>query len=54
MIESFDDLESRLIAREEDLEISPRMAEYIEMMETYLLQLEQRVVSMEKRLKAEA
>jgi hypothetical protein len=51
MVESIEDLESRLIEREETLEISPRMSEYIEMMEKYLLSLEERVVSMEKRLR---
>jgi hypothetical protein len=45
MVESIEDLESRLIEREETLEISPRMSEYIEMMEKYLLSLEERVVS---------
>jgi len=51
MVESIEDLESRLIEREETFEISPRMSEYIEMMEKYLLSLEERVVAMEKRLK---
>ena len=50
MVESNEDLEARLIEREEAFEISPRMSEYIEMMEKYLLKLEERVVSMEKRL----
>lgn len=51
MVESIEDLEARLIEREEAFEISPRMSEYIEMMEKYLLSLEERVVAMEKRLK---
>lgn len=51
MVESIEDLEARLIEREETFEISPKMSEYIEMMEKYILSLEERVVSMEKRLK---
>jgi hypothetical protein len=51
MVESIEDLEARLIQREETLEISPRMSEYIEMMEKYLLSLEERVVAMERRLR---
>lgn len=51
MVESIEDLEARLIEREGTFEISPRMSEYIEMMEKYLLSLEERVVAMEKRLK---
>lgn len=51
MVESIEDLESRLIEREEAFDISPRMSEYIEMMEKYLLSLEERVVAMERRLK---
>ena len=50
MVESFEDLEARLIEREEVFDISPKMSEYIEMMEKYLLKLEERVVSMERRL----
>jgi hypothetical protein len=51
MVESIEDLEARLIEREEAFDISPRMAEYIEMLEKYLLSLEERVVAMEKKLK---
>ena len=50
MVESFEDLEARLIEREEVLDISPKMSEYIEMMESYLLKLEERVVTMERKL----
>jgi hypothetical protein len=53
MVESIEDLEARLIERAEVFEISPKMAEYIEMMEQYLLKLEERVVSMERRLNEE-
>ncbi len=51
MVESIEDLEARLIEREEAFDISPRMTEYIEMMEKYLLYLEERVVAMEKKLR---
>lgn len=51
MVENIDDLEARLIEREEALDISPQMSEYIEMMEKYLLKLEERVVRMERRMR---
>ncbi|GAB6097678.1 hypothetical protein JCM14469_39320 [Desulfatiferula olefinivorans] len=44
-------LEARLIEREEYLDISPQMSEYIEMLEKYLLKLEERVVKMERQLR---
>lgn len=53
MVESIDDLEARLIEREECLEISPQMSEYVEMLEKYLLKLEERVIRMERRLNEE-
>lgn len=53
MVESIEDLEARLIEREEMLEISPQMSEYIEMLESYLLKLEERVVRMERKLTEE-
>ena len=53
MVESIEDLESRLIEREEMLDISPQMSEYIEMLEKYLLKLEERVIKMEKKLSEE-
>ncbi len=48
--ETYEELQGRLVEREYDFEISPKMAEYIELMETYLLQLERRVLKMESQL----
>ncbi|MBU1171661.1 MAG: hypothetical protein KKD44_19075 [Proteobacteria bacterium] len=53
MVENIDDLEARLIEREEFLDITPQMSEYIEMMEKYLLKLEERVVKIEKQMREE-
>ena len=41
-------LKARLKDRSEELGISPEFSEYIEMMETYLLTLERRVLRLEK------
>jgi len=41
-------LKSRLKDRSEELGISPEFSEYIEMMETYLLTLERRVLRLER------
>jgi len=41
-------LKLRLKERSEELGVSPEFSEYIEMMETYLLTLERRVLRLEK------
>jgi hypothetical protein len=51
--ESFHQLQIRLAEREEEFDVSPRMSEYIELMETYLLQLERRVLKMESTIGVE-
>lgn len=49
--ENRDQREARLIERENYLDVSPQMSEYIEMLEKYLLKLEDRVVKMERQLR---
>ncbi len=51
MAESIEDLEARLVQRQNALEISSGLSEYIEMLEKYLLVLEERVVTMERKMK---
>ena len=43
------ELQQRLYDRQRDLGISNNFSEYIEMMEKYLLQLERRVSSLERK-----
>lgn len=49
--ENRDQREERLIERENYLDVSPQMSEYIEMLEKYLLKLEDRIVKMERQLR---
>ena len=46
-MESTDDLRDRLEARTRELGITYTFSQYMEMMETYLLKLEQRVTQLE-------
>lgn len=48
--ERYWEFEERLLEREYDFDISPKMSEYIEMLEVYLLKLENRVAELERRL----
>ena len=47
--ESETDLQQRLYDRQRDLGVSHNFSEYIEMMEKYLLQLERRVSTLERK-----
>ncbi|MFO7885776.1 MAG: hypothetical protein R6U68_13240 [Desulfobacteraceae bacterium] len=51
--ESKKDLKARLEKRSLEMGITYSFSEYIEMMETYLLELERRVTSLEKRQDSE-
>lgn len=51
--ESIYELERRLTNRQEALQVSPAMSKYIELLEKYILELEERVVNMEKKLNYE-
>lgn len=46
--ETKEELKSRLKDRGDELGMSPEFSEYVEMMETYLLTLERRVLRLEK------
>ena len=51
--EGYWEFQSRLLEKEQEFHISPKLAEYIEMMEVYLLKLEQRVLHLESILDSE-
>lgn len=51
MTESIESHETRIAQRQEALDVSPALSRYIEMLEKYLLELEERVMTMERKMK---